>query len=281
MKMRAKSGIGIHRRQAQIISVDEENVLWDRKLLGDHTPQSLLDSQIYLFGLHFALRGGIEHRNLRHKNSQIQLKIDISGKKYLEYREDVSKSNQGGLSSRKIRQKVTRAYENAHNPERCIVRLYERYNNLCPPNRPDDGYYLYPLAKPTATCWYSLKKLGHNALHGTIARLCKEADIPGFRTNHSLRATAATRLYDADIDEQLICEKTGHRSDAVRHYKRTSDEQQEKVSRILQGNGEAPEPPRKLSCTSVNSVTKATESAAAAVSAKDSSSISITINLLK
>lgn len=34
-------------------------------------------------------------------------------------------------------------------------------------------------------------------------------------TNHSLRATAATRLYAAGVDEQLIAEKTGHRSSTV------------------------------------------------------------------
>ncbi len=56
----------------------------------------------------------------------------------------------------------------------------------------------------------------------------------GHFTNHSLRATAATRLYAAGVDEQLITEKTGHRSTAVRTYKRTSDEQQEEVSKILQ-----------------------------------------------
>ena len=53
-------------------------------------------------------------------------------------------------------------------------------------------------------------------------------------TNHSLRATAATRLYEAGIDEQLVMERTGHRSlEGVRSYKRTSSEQKEVVSDIL------------------------------------------------
>jgi len=41
----------------------------------------------------------------------------------------------------------------------------------------------------------------------------------GFFSNHSLRATAATRLFDKDIDEQLIMLKTGHKSTAARAYK--------------------------------------------------------------
>ena len=56
----------------------------------------------------------------------------------------------------------------------------------------------------------------------------------GYYTNHSLRATAATRLYAAGVDEQLIAEKTGHRSSAIRAYKRTSEEQQQSVSELIQ-----------------------------------------------
>ena len=60
----------------------------------------------------------------------------------------------------------------------------------------------------------------------------------GYFTNHSLRASAATRLFNEGVDEQLICEQTGHRSSAVRAYKRTSLDQKEKVSDIVNGNVE-------------------------------------------
>ena len=47
----------------------------------------------------------------------------------------------------------------------------------------------------------------------------KNASIPGYFTNHSLRVTAATRLYDAQVDEATIMEKTGHRSvEGIRTY---------------------------------------------------------------
>ncbi len=66
----------------------------------------------------------------------------------------------------------------------------------------------------------------HNKLEGIVSRLCTEAGIPGFRTNHSLRATAATRLYNAGVEEQQVMEITGHRStEGVRNYKRTSSAQ--------------------------------------------------------
>ena len=51
-----------------------------------------------------------------------------------------------------------------------------------------------------------------NWLDNATPRLFKEAGISGRSTNHSLRATAATRLFDAGVDEQLIMTRTGHSS---------------------------------------------------------------------
>ena len=45
--------------------------------------------------------------------------------------------------------------------------------------------------------------------HNTIPRLFKEAGISGHFTNHSPRATSATRMFDAGLYEQLIMSRTG------------------------------------------------------------------------
>ena len=42
----------------------------------------------------------------------------------------------------------------------------------------------------------------------------------GYCTNHSLRATAVSRLFQNDVDDKLIKGVTGHRSDALQGYKR-------------------------------------------------------------
>ena len=61
--------------------------------------------------------------------------------------------------------------------------------------------------------------------------------MEGFFTNHSLRSSCATILYNdpANIPEQAIAERTGHRSLAIRSYKRTQHELKRKVSDILTG----------------------------------------------
>jgi len=59
--------------------------------------------------------------------------------------------------------------------------------------------------------------------------------VSGFYTNHSLRATCATRLFRSGVDEQLIA-RTGHRSNAIRNYKRICTEQEADISKIVQGS---------------------------------------------
>ena len=75
--------------------------------------------------------------------------------------------------------------------------------------------------------------------------MCKAANIPGFKTNHSLRVSAATRLFQKGVDEQLIMERTGHRSlDGVRTYKRVSSQQHRMLSGILNLSSEEEPSPK-------------------------------------
>ncbi len=61
----------------------------------------------------------------------------------------------------------------------------------------------------------------------------RQAGKSGTFTNHSLRVTAATRMFEGGVEEQLVKEKTGHKSDAVRAYKRMSEELMEKAERAM------------------------------------------------
>ncbi|XP_038074483.1 uncharacterized protein LOC119742543 [Patiria miniata] len=93
MKERVKVGLGIRRKQAEEITLEEEESLWQKQILGSSSPSQLLNTLIYLIGLNFALRGGQEHRNLRWKSPQLQILIDSNGDKFLRYTEDAFKTN--------------------------------------------------------------------------------------------------------------------------------------------------------------------------------------------
>ena len=60
--------------------------------------------------------------------------------------------------------------------------------------------------------------------------LCKQTGIQGYFTNHLLRPTAATQLYHAGIDEQLVMERIGYRSlEGIHNYNCTSKQHCEAI----------------------------------------------------
>ena len=234
MKARAQMGIGTTVKQAQEITLDEEEILWQKGALGSDTPVQLRNTMFYLIGIHFALRGGREQRALRcGERSQFSLHADSDGHEYLQYSEDATKNNQGGLKHIKVQHKVVRAYA-IDNQSRCIVSLYKLYLSLGPTPRPS-AFYLKELKNYSQNQWYSKQVVGEHPSEKVVSQICRTGGLTGYRTNHSLRVTAASRMYQAEVDEQLIKEVTGHRSDAVRNYKRTTESMKRKISKILAG----------------------------------------------
>ena len=86
---------------------------------------------------------------------------------------------------------------------------------MLPKNRVCKSLYLQLRKKYTPQNWYLDRAVGANKLRSFVKDLCTKAGIPGYYTNHSLKATGATRMYVNDVDEQVIQEITGHRSLAV------------------------------------------------------------------
>ena len=218
MKDTAKSGIGLTVKKAQEITLDEGELLWKSEL-GSDNPRKLLHTVFYLLGLKFALRGRKEHRELScGEQSQLSLCADSDGAEYLQYTQNVpSKTVQGGLDHVHIQGKRVRAYS-SRNKERCLVELYKKYMLLCPKPRPTP-FYLRPLTKAKQSdygeFWYGHQAVGQNYLADIISKICHNAGLTGYRTNHSLRTSAASRLYQKGVEEQLIQEQTGHRSNAL------------------------------------------------------------------
>ena len=114
-----------------------------------------------------------------------------------------------GPQARNIPSKVVYHHANLHNPQKCFVHLYKKYLALSPADAPADAFYLQPARSPTSACWFSRNPLGHNAIGVTVARICRLAEIPGYKTNRSLHATSASRLYQSGVDEQLVMERKG------------------------------------------------------------------------
>ena len=142
------------------------------------------------------------------------------------------KTNKGGLKHRKVTPKEVDLYP-IDNLEWCPVRIIMKYLQLLPKQGNCESYYLQSKRKFQSHCWYQNRPAGVNKLRDVVKDVCKLAGIPGIFTNHSLRSNAVTKMYRIYIDEQWIVEITGHRSLAVRSYKRTSDAQCKMSSNCL------------------------------------------------
>ena len=124
-RMKELVSLGFVRKneQAEPITQEEEDLMWRNGVLGEDNPEQLLHTIMFLFGVHFSLRGGEEHKNL--KISDIQVLVDSETKtKYLQYMCAKQKNNQGGIAERKQKPKVIKVFANHANYQRCVIRLF-------------------------------------------------------------------------------------------------------------------------------------------------------------
>ncbi len=229
-----KEGIGSEKKTAKPFSKEEEQELWSSGALGVQDPSSLQRAVFFSNGKNFCLRGGNEHRELKLS----QLKRETSGYRYTE---NASKNRAGGLGQLKLQNKTVFITAVPEAGERCHCYLLDLYISKLPRKAIEaDLFYVRPLEKVKidAPTWYTGVPVGRNKLYKMVIDMCNRAGILE-RTNHSLRATGATELYNAGVPEKIIKERTGHRSlECLRMYERTSDKQQDAVSRILSAKTE-------------------------------------------
>ena len=77
--------------------------------------------------------------------------------------------------------------------------------------------------------------LEKNTLSTMVKRMCVDAGIEhDHKSNHSLRATGATAMFQSNAPEEIIQKTTGHRSiEALRTYERISTDQHKEVTKVL------------------------------------------------
>ena len=243
-------GIGTNPQQSSIISIEEEDLLWRKGVMGVSNPKQLLHAVFYYCGLYFCLRGGDEHRALKFSQF-VRLVVpdpENPGESTVcyEYTEHGSKNNLGGVKQvRKQQQnKVVRHFANPKIGDKCLVQLLDLYLSKRPSFEAEksdcDAFYLRPLDKfdasdPDCPWFYYARAIGHNLLKGMLKAMCREGGIPfPDRSNHSLRATGATRMLDAGVPEKVIMDRTGHHLlDGLKPYARVTDFQQQQVSAVM------------------------------------------------
>ena len=65
MQERSSLSIGTIKRQAEVICMEYENILWQNNVLGEDSPGKLRSTVLFMLGVNCAFRAGDKHYNLR------------------------------------------------------------------------------------------------------------------------------------------------------------------------------------------------------------------------
>jgi len=231
-----RRGIGATKDSAKVIDPKHEDIFWEIGLLGYTTPKIIQRTVFFYVGLNFVLRGVQEQYNLV-PSQFVRVPEDKSvydASVYYEYVELISKNNQHRFKDINMKNKCIRAYALPGN-ERCVVKLLDTYLDMLPPNAP--YFYMRALEKfpgDLKKSGITNQRVGVNLLKNILPELSEKSSVGVHYTNHSLRATAITRMFTNGIPEKVIAETSGHRSTkALRCYEHTSVQQQQVVSRVI------------------------------------------------
>ena len=230
-----EEGIGVERKSTPVVTKANEDKLWETGVLNTSTPTGLQRAVFYYIGKVCCIRGGEEQRNLKPS----QFKCYTSPDKYI-YSEHGSKNHNGGFFQLDVENKTVSIFRNEEAGERCLVLLLDMYLKRLPEGAiQKDWFYCKPLdnfRKDKDGPWYCVQPRGKHFLNNMVKSMFSEANIAGDFTNHSLRATGATELFQSETPEKVIQDITGHRSVSTLHqYERVGDVQKKAACNILTG----------------------------------------------
>ena len=94
MKRLQITEIGSKQKQAELLTRKDVELLWEKKLLGNSTPQSLLDTTVYSMVHILLCEAGkkIANYTVRHHPTQIKVVENPGERPHLVYTEDQSKN---------------------------------------------------------------------------------------------------------------------------------------------------------------------------------------------
>ncbi|KAG7477843.1 hypothetical protein MATL_G00073830 [Megalops atlanticus] len=159
-----------------------EEMLWECKQLGAHSPSTLLTTLLFYNTKFFQLKTVDEHMKvafskvLRHtKKNPSNPKDKSTSIRYLR-----------GVGLQQMGQKVTddmyaEQAEDPENPLRCPIKLYDFYLFKCPQSAKgrNDTFYLTPepVVVPNSPIWYSTQPITHEALGHMLTRILMVREI--------------------------------------------------------------------------------------------------------
>ncbi|CAF4492436.1 unnamed protein product, partial [Rotaria sp. Silwood2] len=179
LSMRGPTSSNIDDRPSRI----EEELLWEAKQLGAHTPWVLLNTILYFNTKYFFLKTVNEHQVLSFSNVRRHYKRNVGphgeeyGKSvYLRYYPPSTTIH--GMEEQQL---IYEQAENYDDPLRCPVKLFEFYLTKCPESVKcrQDVLYLLPEATcvPESPLWFSSQPLSASTMDHMLTRIKTVRDV--------------------------------------------------------------------------------------------------------
>ena len=161
----------------------EEELLWEAKQLGAHTPWVLLNTILYFNTKYFFLKTVNEHQVLSFSNVRRHYKRNVGphGEEYgrsvyLRYYPPTTTIH--GMEEQQL---IYEQAENYDDPLRCPVKLFEFYLSKCPESVKcrQDVLYLLPEATcvPESPLWFSSQALPGSTMEQMLTRIKTVRDV--------------------------------------------------------------------------------------------------------
>ena len=133
--------------------------------------------------------------------------MSTEGRIQYTYTENVSKNRSGGVGQLNVSHKVVHQFAHPELGEQCHVSYQDRYFSKIPDSaEANDTFYLCPLNKVPESedaPWFSSLPVGKNRLSKMVKDMHSQGRVSEKKTNHSLRASGITTLFQAGVSEKL------------------------------------------------------------------------------
>ena len=170
MKQLTKEDVGTETKQAQPLTPEQEEKLWNLGIFSLCTGWGLTNIVFWYNCKLFGLRGGDKHRSL--VREQFEVSFDQQGR-FLRFRGRNSKNVQGSIKQRKVQFKDLKIYARPDLGERCVVDVYNQYFGFVPKTGP---FYRQPIGDDPPK--FSKQVVGKNKLGKLVKKCVSVLDFP-------------------------------------------------------------------------------------------------------
>lgn len=195
-------------------------------------PEKLTEFVWFSLCYHFGRRGREGWRELTKDSFEIKTD-DVGARCVKEKLTEQTKNHQGGSRQSDQLYDDVRMYEtsNALDP----VAAFEFYLSKTHPQC--EVLFQTPNKQATSgiNYWYKKEPLGKNTISKMMERISVKAELSERYTNHCVRASTITKLYQGGVDAKKICAITKHKDErSLTHYiNQTTSAQKRECSSIL------------------------------------------------